>query len=144
MILECKNLSCFYGTYQAVANVSFSINAGEYLCVVGANGSGKSTLVKTILGLNKNFTGSIIKEKKSFSLRDNKNLLLSILFSIISLGIGFIIAFYGGGNSYIETELITAIITLFGFGLTATVFVYQAFEKSNSNEKKNVKERRLE
>ena len=64
MILECKNLSCFYGTYQAVENVSFSINAGEYLCIVGANGSGKSTLVKTILGLNKNFTGSIIKEKK--------------------------------------------------------------------------------
>ena len=64
MILECKNLSCFYGTYQAVENVNFSINAGEYLCIVGANGSGKSTLVKTILGLNKNFTGSIIKEKK--------------------------------------------------------------------------------
>ena len=64
MILECKNLSCFYGTYQAVENVSFSINAGEYLCIVGANGSGKSTLVKTILGLNKNFTGSIIREKK--------------------------------------------------------------------------------
>lgn len=32
----------------------------------------------------------------------------------------------------------TAIITLFGFGLTATVFVYQAFEKSNSNEKKSI------
>ena len=81
---------------------------------------------------------TIVKEKKSFSLRDKRNLLLSILFSVISLGIGFIIAFYGKGNSYIETELITAIITLFGFGLTATVFVYQAFEKSNSNEKKNV------
>ena len=81
---------------------------------------------------------TIVKEKKSFSLRDKRNLLLSFLFSVISLGIGFVIAFYGKGNSYIETELITAIITLFGFGLTATVFVYQAFEKSNSNEKKNV------
>lgn len=81
---------------------------------------------------------TIVKEKKSFSLRNKKNLLLSILFSVISLGIGFIIAFYGGGDSYIETDLIKAIITLFGFGLTATVFIYQAFEKSNSNEKKNV------
>ena len=81
---------------------------------------------------------TIVKEKKSFSLHDKRNLLLSILFSVISLGIGFVIAFYGKGNSYIETELITAIITLFGFGLTATVFVYQAFEKSNSDEKKNV------
>ncbi len=64
MILECKNLSCFYGTYQAVEDVSFSINSGEYLCVVGANGSGKSTLIKTILGLNKNYTGTISKDKK--------------------------------------------------------------------------------
>ena len=81
---------------------------------------------------------TIVKEKKKLSLRDKKNLLLSILFSIVRLGIGFVIAFYGKDNSYIETELITAIITLFGFGLTATVFVYQAFEKSNSDEKKNV------
>ena len=64
MILECKNLNCFYGTYQAVEDVSFSINEGEYLCVVGANGSGKSTLIKTILGLNKNFSGTISKDKK--------------------------------------------------------------------------------
>lgn len=64
MILECKNLSCFYGSYQAVNNVSFSINKGDYLCIVGANGSGKSTLIKTILGLNKNYTGSITKSSK--------------------------------------------------------------------------------
>ena len=44
----------------------------------------------------------------------------------------------GKGDSFIETDLITAIITLFGFGLTATVFVYQAFEKSMSKETKNV------
>ena len=81
---------------------------------------------------------TIVKEKKSLSLREKRNLLLSVLFSVVSLGVGFIVAFYGKGNSYIETELITAIITLFGFGLTATVFVYQAFEKSNSNEKKSV------
>ena len=62
MILECKNLSCFYGNIKAVDDVNFSINSGDYLCVVGANGSGKSTLVKTILGLHKNFSGSIKKE----------------------------------------------------------------------------------
>ena len=65
MILECKNLSCFYGNIKAVDDVNFSINAGDYLCVVGANGSGKSTLIKTILGLNKNFSGTILKDKKS-------------------------------------------------------------------------------
>lgn len=64
MILECKNLNCFYGSYQAIEDVSFSINSGEYLCIVGANGSGKSTLIKTLLGLNKNFTGTISKTQK--------------------------------------------------------------------------------
>ena len=40
------------------------VNSGEYLCIVGANGSGKSTLIKTLLGLNKNFTGTISKTQK--------------------------------------------------------------------------------
>lgn len=59
-IIQCKNITCTYGNFVAVENVSFAINHGDYLCVVGANGSGKSTLVKTILGLNKNYTGQII------------------------------------------------------------------------------------
>ena len=81
---------------------------------------------------------TVIKEKKHFSLREKTNIFLTILFSIVSLGIGFLIAYFGKGSSYVETELITAIITLFGFGLTATVFVYQAFEKSQSNDTMDV------
>ena len=87
------------------------------------------------LGMKNN---TIIKNKKCFSQREKTNIALTIIFSVISLGLGFIIAFWGKGISFIENDLITAIITLFGFGLTATVFVYQAFEKSNSDEKKNV------
>lgn len=60
-IIQCNNITCTYGNYVAVENVSFEIHQGDYLCIVGANGSGKSTLVKTILGLNKSFTGQIIK-----------------------------------------------------------------------------------
>lgn len=74
---------------------------------------------------------TIIKEKKHLSRQEKKNIVLTILFLIISLGLGFIIAFFGKETSYIENELITAIITLFGFGLTATVFVYQTFEEKN-------------
>lgn len=77
---------------------------------------------------------TIKREKKSFSARKKMNIFLTILFSTISLGIGFVIAYFGKGSSYIETELITAIITLFGFGLTATVFVYQAFDKTQSKD----------
>lgn len=77
---------------------------------------------------------TIKREKKSFSVREKMNIFLTILFSILSLGIGFVIAYFGRDLSYIETELITAIITLFGFGLTATVFVYQAFENAKSKD----------
>ena len=81
---------------------------------------------------------TIIKNKKSLSSREKINITLTIVFALLSLFLGFVIAFWGKGVSFIETDIITAIITLFGFGLTATVFVYQAFEKSNSKETKNV------
>ena len=81
---------------------------------------------------------TIIKTKKSYSKREKNNIFLRFLFLIISLTGGFLISFWGNGRSYIETELITAIISLFGFSLTATVFVYQALEKKQSSNTKVV------
>lgn len=57
--LTCKDLSCGYEQKAVVTNVNFSVNQGDYLCILGENGSGKSTLVKTLLGLNKPLSGSI-------------------------------------------------------------------------------------
>lgn len=62
-LIETKNLTCTYGSYVALEDVSFCVNSGDYLCIVGANGSGKSTLVKTILGLHKGYSGKIEKAK---------------------------------------------------------------------------------
>ncbi|MBQ7594701.1 MAG: ATP-binding cassette domain-containing protein [Synergistaceae bacterium] len=56
----CENLSLGYGDKVIVENLSFSVNAGDYLCIVGENGSGKSTLIKTILGLRSPIEGRII------------------------------------------------------------------------------------
>lgn len=50
-LIECKDVCVNYGTFEACKNVSFSVNAGDYVCIVGTNGSGKTTLVKAILGL---------------------------------------------------------------------------------------------
>ena len=50
-LLTCKNLCLGYDGKEIVHNLSFSINRGDYLCIVGENGSGKTTLMKTLLGL---------------------------------------------------------------------------------------------
>ena len=58
-ILECKDLCFAYEGKRVLEGVNFSLNAGDYLCVVGENGSGKSTLIKGLLGLKAPEQGSI-------------------------------------------------------------------------------------
>ena len=57
--LTVKNLELAYEGKAVVSELSFEVNKGEYLCVVGENGSGKSTLIKSILGLIKPQSGEI-------------------------------------------------------------------------------------
>lgn len=58
--LTCENLTLGYDGNVIVENLDFSINEGDYLCIVGENGSGKSTLMKTILGLQPPVSGKIL------------------------------------------------------------------------------------
>ena len=58
--LTCSGLVLGYEGHTVLGGLDFSVNAGDYLCVVGENGSGKSTLMKTILGLLKPLSGKII------------------------------------------------------------------------------------
>lgn len=83
-------------------------------------------------------TETIIKQKKHTTKRKKINLILTVVFIIVSLGVGFLIAYFGKGTSFIETDLITAIITLFGFGLTSTVFVYQAFKDKETDKTRKI------
>lgn len=57
--LTCKNVSLGYDNKTILSNLSFSVNSGDYLCIVGENGSGKSTLMRTMLGLQKPMSGEI-------------------------------------------------------------------------------------
>jgi zinc transport system ATP-binding protein len=59
MYIECKNVTLGYGTNVVAENISFRVDKGDYLCIVGENGAGKSTLMKTILKLNKPLGGEI-------------------------------------------------------------------------------------
>ena len=57
--LTCENLTLGYNSKIIIENLNFSVNKGDYLCILGENGSGKSTLMKTILHLQKPISGKI-------------------------------------------------------------------------------------
>ena len=59
-LLVCQNLTLGYEGKTVISDLTFSVGAGDYLCVVGENGSGKSTLIKTILKLKAPMSGQII------------------------------------------------------------------------------------
>ena len=60
-LIKASNLSVGYRGVAVCDNISFEVEKGDYLCIVGENGSGKSTLVKTILGLIPPVKGKIVK-----------------------------------------------------------------------------------
>ncbi len=50
-LLEVKNLEVFYGVIQALKGISFEVNKGEIVTLIGANGAGKTTAMQSIMGL---------------------------------------------------------------------------------------------
>lgn len=58
--LTCENLKLGYDGNVIIDNLSFSVNSGDYLCIVGENGSGKTTLMQTILKLKAPISGKIV------------------------------------------------------------------------------------
>lgn len=58
-ILKVDNINVYYGSIHAVKDVSFEVNEGEIVTLIGANGAGKSTTLNTISGLLHSLTGSI-------------------------------------------------------------------------------------
>lgn len=59
-LIRCNSLSLGYEGRTIIENLSFEVNSGDYLCVVGENGSGKSTLMKALLGLKSHTAGEIV------------------------------------------------------------------------------------
>ena len=59
-LLTCKSLDLGYEVEIIVKDLNFSVNEGDYVCVVGENGSGKTTLMRTLLGLIQPLGGQIV------------------------------------------------------------------------------------
>lgn len=58
-LISCKNVYLSYENNSVIEDLSFSVEQGDYLCIVGENGSGKSTLIKSILGLKETTSGHL-------------------------------------------------------------------------------------
>ena len=58
-LLTVRDLVLGYESRTIAQNISFTVEEGDYLCIVGENGSGKTTLMKTLLGLNAPVSGTI-------------------------------------------------------------------------------------
>lgn len=67
MKLEIKNLSKTFDTKEAVKDVSFSVNEGEFLSILGPSGCGKTTLLRMLIGLIKPTSGQILKDGKDIT-----------------------------------------------------------------------------
>ena len=59
LMLRAEDLNVFYGSIHAIQGVSFTVNKGEIVTLIGANGAGKSTTLNTISGLLRSKTGSL-------------------------------------------------------------------------------------
>lgn len=60
MQIECQNLAVGYDGRAILKDINFTVNRGDYLCIIGENGAGKTTLLRTLLGLQPPVSGKIL------------------------------------------------------------------------------------
>lgn len=81
-LLELKDLEVNYGVIKAIKGVSFDVNEGEIIALIGANGAGKTTILHTITGL--------IQAKKGSIVFDGKELTKTPPHKIVSMGMAHV------------------------------------------------------
>ncbi len=66
-MLEVRDINVFFGVIQAIKNISFDVNQGEVVALIGANGAGKTTTLHTITGLLSAASGNIYLDGKDIT-----------------------------------------------------------------------------
>jgi len=73
-MLEIENIDVYYGHRKILEDISFTINEGEFVGIIGSNGTGKTTLIKTITGVLKPHTGAIFLDGTNIERLDRKEM----------------------------------------------------------------------
>ena len=81
-MLEVRDLEVYYGVIKAIKGISFDVNEGEIIALIGANGAGKTTILHTVTGLISPKHGSITFE--------GHNLVKTPAHKIVSLGMAHV------------------------------------------------------
>lgn len=81
-LLEIKDLEVYYGMIQAIKGVSFEVNEGEVIALIGANGAGKTTILHTITGL--------LEPKKGKVFFNGKDITKTPAHKIVSMGMAHV------------------------------------------------------
>ena len=81
-VLEIKDLEVYYGMIQAIKGVSFQVQEGEVIALIGANGAGKTTILHTITGL--------LEAKKGSVIFDGKDITKTPAHKIVSMGMAHV------------------------------------------------------
>ena len=81
-MLSIENLQVYYGVINAIKGISFEVNAGEIIALIGANGAGKTTILHTITGLVSPKSGSIVFE--------GRDLIKTPAHKIVSMGMAHV------------------------------------------------------
>ena len=67
MLLQVDNINVYYGAIHAIKGISFHVDEGEIVTLIGANGAGKTTTLNTISGLLRSKTGDVLFQDKSIA-----------------------------------------------------------------------------
>lgn len=97
-MLTVENINVYYGAIQAIKDISFHVNEGEIVSLIGANGAGKTSILRTISGLNKTnggritFNNEILYETREKSIFGRKKVFRKALppHKIVEMGIGHV------------------------------------------------------
>jgi branched-chain amino acid transport system ATP-binding protein len=74
MLLEARDLNVYYGAIHALHGISFNVEEGEIVTLIGANGAGKSTTLRTVSGLLRPRTGSVTFRGKDITMTPAENI----------------------------------------------------------------------